>query len=182
MSHVIQAAPSTPDARVVASLSCVTLFWMSSKASARIGELLVSAGLLSRIALDQALQEQETVGGRLGEILVRRGCIHEHDLTQILSNRASVAWVSLDYVDFTRELLSLVPAELAQELNLIPVFFRIERTKEKILYIAVDDPTNISAMEKVALHTGMHVRPLLAPASEIRRTVRQYYFGEEPRE
>ena len=155
---------------------------MSGRAGVRIGELLVNAGLLTRGALDQALQEQETVGGRLGEILVRRGCIHEHELTQILSNRVSVAWVSLGYVEFTRELLSLVPAELAQELNLIPVFFRIERTKEKILYVAVDDPTNFSAMEKVAQHTGMHVRPLLAPASEIRRAVRQQYFGEEPKE
>jgi type IV pilus assembly protein PilB len=147
---------------------------MSGKAGVRIGELLVSAGLLTRNALEQALQEQETLGGRLGEILVRRGCIHEHELTQILSNRASVAWVSLGYVECSRE--------LAQELNLIPVFFRIERTKEKILYVAVDDPTNFSAMEKVAQHTGMHVRPLLAPASEIRRAVRQYYFGEDPRE
>jgi type IV pilus assembly protein PilB len=161
---------------------CVSLIWMSGKVGVRIGELLVSAGLLTRNALEQALQEQETLGGRLGEILVRRGCIHEHELTQILSNRASVAWVSLGYVEFTRELLSLVPAELAQELNLIPVFFRIERTKEKILYVAVDDPTNFSAMEKVAQHTGMHVRPLLAPASEIRRAVRQQYFGEDPRE
>ena len=144
----------------------------------RIGELLVNAGLLTREALAEALYEQETVGGRLGEILVRRGLISEQDLTQILSNRVSVAWVCLDYIEFTRELLSLLPAELAQELNLIPVFFRIEKTREKILYVAVDDPTSIAAMERVAKHTGMHVRPLVAPASEIRRAVRVHYFGE----
>ena len=144
----------------------------------RIGELLVNAGLLTREALAEALYEQESVGGRLGEILVRRGLISEQDLTQILSNRVSVAWVCLDYIEFTRELLSLLPAELAQELNLIPVFFRIEKTREKILYVAVDDPTSIAAMERVAKHTGMHVRPLVAPASEIRRAVRVHYFGE----
>ena len=144
----------------------------------RIGELLVNAGLLTREGLAEALYEQETVGGRLGEILVRRGLISEQDLTQILSNRVSVAWVCLDYIEFTRELLSLLPAELAQELNLIPVFFRIEKSREKILYVAVDDPTSVAAMERVAKHTGMHVRPLVAPASEIRRAVRVHYFGE----
>jgi type IV pilus assembly protein PilB len=143
----------------------------------RIGELLVSAGLLTREDLVESLHEQETQGGRLGEILVRRGLINEHDLTQILSNRVSVAWVSLGYIEFTRELLCLLPAEMAQELNLIPVFFRIEKSKERILYVAVDDPTSVGAMERVARHTGMHVRPLVAPASEIRNAVRLHYFG-----
>jgi len=144
----------------------------------RIGELLVTASLLTREALAEALHEQETQGGRLGEILVRRGLISEYDLTQILSNRVSVAWVCLDYIEFTRELLSLLPAEMAQELNLIPVFFRIEKGRERILYVAVDDPTSVSSMERVAGHTGMHVRPLVAPASEIRAAIRKHYFGE----
>ena len=144
----------------------------------RLGDLLVAGGLISRDALSQALQEQAVSGGRLGEILVRRGLISEQELTQILSNRVSVAWVCLDYIDFTRELLSVVPAELALELNLIPVFFRVEKTKERVLYVAVDDPTSVGAMERVARHTGMHVRPLVAPASEIRHAVRLHYFGQ----
>jgi hypothetical protein len=138
--------------------------------------MLVHAGLLTREDLADALHEQEQRGVKLGEVLVRRGLITEQDLTQILSNRVSVAWVCLDYIDFTRELLSLLPGELALELNLIPVYFRSEQNR-KILYVAVDDPTAISAMERVAVHTGMHVRPLVAPASEIRRAVKQHYFG-----
>lgn len=145
----------------------------------RIGELLVTAGLISQQQLDDALLEQDSQGGRLGEVLVRRGFVNEYDLTQILSNQISVAWVSLAHVEFTRELLSMVPAELAAELNLIPVMFRIGKDKQKILYLAVDDPTNVPAMERVAQQTGTHVRPLIAPTSEIRRAVRQHYFGED---
>lgn len=143
----------------------------------RLGDMLVNAGLVTREDLNDALHEQEERGTKLGEVLVRRGLISEQELTQILSNRVSVAWVCLDYIDFTRELLSLLPGELAQELNVIPVYFRTEKNRQKILYVAVDDPTAIAAMEKVALHTGMHVRPLVAPASEIRRAVRLHYFG-----
>jgi len=144
----------------------------------RLGDMLVHAGLVTREALADALLEQEQLGAKLGEVLVRRGLISEQDLTQIFSNRVSVAWVCLDYIDFTRELLSLVPGELAASLNVIPVYFRAEK-RQKILYIAVDDPTAITAMEQVASHTGMHVRPLVAPASEIRRAVRLHYFGIE---
>ncbi|MET0384481.1 MAG: hypothetical protein ABW321_00915, partial [Polyangiales bacterium] len=67
--------------------------------------------------------------------------------------------------------------ELARSLNLIPVYIRTEKNPQKILYIAVDDPTAIRVMEQVAKHTGMHVRPLVAPASEIRQAVRLHYFG-----
>jgi len=144
----------------------------------RLGDMLVNAGLVTREDLADALHEQEERGTKLGEVLVRRGLISEQELTQILSNRVSVAWVCLDYIDFTRELLSLLPGELALELNLIPVYFRTEKNRQKILYVAVDDPTSIAAMEKVAMHTGMHVRPLVAPASEIRRAVRLHYFGQ----
>jgi len=146
----------------------------------RLGDMLVRAGLITREALADAVQEQEQRGVRLGEVLVRRGLISEHDLTQIFSNRVSVAWVSLDYVEFTRELLGLVPGDMAQELNLIPVYFRTEKNRQKILYVAVDDPTAISAMERVASHTGMHVRPMVAPASEIRRAIRLHYFSNTP--
>ncbi len=145
----------------------------------RIGELLLLAGLLTREQLEDALVAQQELGGRLGEVLVRRGLVTEYDLAQILSNQVSVALVSLPHVEFTRELLSLVPAELAQELNLIPVLFRTGPDKQKILYLAVDDPTNVPAMEKVAQATGMHVRPLVAPASDIKRMIRLHYFGEE---
>jgi hypothetical protein len=65
--------------------------------------MLVNAGLVTREDLAQAQHEQGERGLKLAEVLVRRGLISEHDLTQIVSNRVSVAWVSLDYIEFTRE-------------------------------------------------------------------------------
>jgi hypothetical protein len=123
--------------------------------------------------------DQQAANERLGEILVRKGYVTEGVVTQILSHQLSVAWVSLEHVEFSKELLRLVPGELAQELSIMPVLFRSSEKKEKILYIAVDDPTNIPAMQKISEVTGMHVRPLIAPASEIRRAIRTHYFGGE---
>src|SRR6185436_3950176 len=91
----------------------------------RIGELLVAAGLITVAQLEEALQQQAGGNARLGELLVRRGFVSEAALTQILSNQLSVAWVSLKHVEFRRELLSLIPVELATELSLIPVLFRL---------------------------------------------------------
>ena len=141
----------------------------------RIGELLKAAGLITDAQLGEALAEQARDGARIGEVLVRRHVLTEIQLTQILSNQLSVAWVSLAHVELTDELLILVPVDVAEQHTLIPVHFRLGENKQKILYVAMDDPTDVVAMEHVSRITGMHVRPLIAPPSEIRRQIQARY-------
>lgn len=141
----------------------------------RVGELLKAAGLITNDQLLDALREHERSGLRLGEVLVNRGLVDELQLTQILSNQLSVAWVSLPRVEFSDELLTLVPAEVAEQHTLIPVHFRLGPQRQKILYVAMDDPTNVQAMQHVSRITGMHVRPLIAPPSEIRKQIQARY-------
>jgi type IV pilus assembly protein PilB len=141
----------------------------------RVGELLRAAGLITQDQLQDALREHERSGQRLGEVLVGRGLVDELQLTQILSNQLSVAWVSLPRVDISDELLTLVPQEIAEQHTLIPVHFRVGPQRQKILYVAMDDPTNVAAMQHVSRITGMNVRPLIAPPSEIRRQIQARY-------
>ena len=141
----------------------------------RVGELLKAAGLITNDQLLDALREHERSGLRLGEVLVNRGLVDELQLTQILSNQLSVAWVSLPRVEFSDELLTLVPAEVAEQHTLVPVHFRLGPQRQKILYVAMDDPTNVQAMQHVSRITGMHVRPLIAPPSEIRKQIQARY-------
>jgi len=139
--------------------------------------MLLAAGKISEAVLEEAIRIQKESDKRLGELLVEMGHISELELTQILSNQLSVAWVSLDHVDFTEEILLLVPEEVAREFTLIPVHTRIGEKGEEILYVAMDDPTNVRAMERVSELSNMHVRPMIAPPSEIKRAIDTHYVG-----
>ena len=139
--------------------------------------MLLAAGKITEPVLEEAIRLQKKSDKRLGELLVEMGHISELELTQILSNQLSVAWVSLDHVDFTEEILLLVPEEVAREFTLIPVHTRRGDKGEEILYVAMDDPTNVKAMERVSELSNMHVRPMIAPPSEIRRAIDTYYVG-----
>lgn len=143
----------------------------------RIGDLLKASGLITEEHLQAALREQTESGARIGRILVAHGAVTELQLTQVLSNQLSVAWVSLPHVDLTDELLLLVPHVLAVKHELLPVHFRLGEQKQKILYVAIGDPTNVTAMEEVSRVTGMHVRPLIAPPTEIVRAIDGAYRG-----
>src|SRR6266511_1690525 len=90
----------------------------------RLGQLLVDAHILSADQLEQVLAKQKSDGRRLGTLLVESGLVSETQLTQILSQQLSVPWVSLYHIDFSRQLLDLVPEELAEQHCLIPIFVR----------------------------------------------------------
>lgn len=147
----------------------------------RIGDLLVAAGFITEAQVKDVLSSQKQSGRRFGEEVVARGFVSEVQVTQILSNQLSIPWVSLYHVEFTRDLLNLVPAELAESYCIIPVYVRSLRREGDTLYVAMDDPTNEDALHKVREVSGLPVRAMVAPPSEIRDAISVYYFGQAPR-
>jgi len=146
----------------------------------RLGDMLVAAGLIEQAQLEEALESQKTSGRRLGEELVSLGMITEVQMTQILSNQLSIPWVSLYHVELTRELLNLVPAEMAERFCAIPVYVRHVRREGDTLFVAMDDPTNATAIESLSESAGLPVRPMVAPPNDVRNAIRVYYFGGRP--
>jgi len=148
----------------------------------RLGELLVQSGILSAEKLGEALRLQKDEGGkrRLGQVLVEHGFVDETQLTQVLGRQLAVPWVSLYHVDFSRQLLNLVPREVAEGYGLIPVYVRHVRGQGETLYVATDDPTNDEGLRRVGAYAGLPVRPMIASASDIRAAIRVYYGGGAP--
>ncbi len=143
----------------------------------RLGELLVAAQIITRQQLEGMLEVQKSDGRRIGKLLVEAGLVTETQVTQILSQQLSVPWVSLYHIDFSRQLLDLVPRELAERYNLVPIFVRRVRGLGETLYVAMDDPSDESAQREVSQWCGLPVRAMIAPPSDIRAAIRAYYSG-----
>ncbi len=141
----------------------------------RLGQLLVDAGMLSQQDLDEVLAFQKTDGRRLGTLLVERGHINETQLTQILSHQLSVPWVSLLHIEFSRQLLNLVPHHVAERFCVVPIYVRHVRGQGQTLYVAMDDPSNEEGLRACNEHSGLPVKAMIAPPSDIRNAIRVYY-------
>ncbi len=147
----------------------------------RLGQLLVDAKLITQEALDETLVAQRADGRRLGALLVAKGFVNEVQLTQILSHQLSVPWVSLLHIEFSRQLLNLVPAEVADRYCLVPIYVRHVRGQGETLYIAMDDPSNEEALRACGEHSGLPVRAMIAPPADIRSAIHSYYgLGPKP--
>ncbi len=141
----------------------------------RLGQLLVDAHIVSAEQLEQVLTVQKTDGRRLGTLLVESGLITETQLTQILSQQLSVPWVSLYHIDFSRELLNLIPRDIAEKYCLVPIYIRPVRGQGDTLYVAMDDPMNEEALRDCAASAGLPARPMIAAPSAILKAIRLYY-------
>ena len=141
----------------------------------RLGELLVEAQIITREQLEEVLALQKRDARRLGTLLIESGIVTETQVTQVLSQQLSIPWVSLYHIDFSRQLLDMVPEDLAEKHCLVPIFVRRVRGIGETLYVAMDDPTHDEAKESVASASGLPVRAMIAPPSDIKAAIRVYY-------
>lgn len=145
----------------------------------RLGELLVEANAITSEQLAEVLERQKSDGRRLGTLLAEAGFVTEVQVTQILSQQLSVPWVSLYHIDFSRPLLDLVPKEIAEQFGLVPIFVRRVRGLGNTLYIAMEDPSDDVALQAVQHYSGLPVRCMIAPPSDIRGAIRAYYHNAD---
>jgi tRNA A-37 threonylcarbamoyl transferase component Bud32 len=139
-----------------------------------LGQLLVTAGLLSQRALEEVLSAQKTDGRRLGELLAEQGLVRPHQLAQCLSHQLACPWVSLDRVDIAPEAVETLPRDLALKHHMVPVHLRASKGATA-LYVAMDDPTDDVALAEARVRTGMAVKPMVALVTEIRAALERLY-------
>lgn len=139
----------------------------------RLGDMLIRAGLIDEMQLNAALAHQRQWGGKLGDILVQQDVLDEMMLWRGLSRQLNVPLVSLPEIRILPELLAVMPAEMCERLEIVPL-----ARDERSITIATCDPNNIGALDEVAFRTGLKVKTVLAPAREVEWAIRVGYHSE----
>jgi len=140
--------------------------------SSRLGDILVKNNLITQEQLIKALEEQKLSGGqlRLGTILVKQNLIKEPDLTSFLSKQYGVPTISLADYDIDPAITRIIPAEVVQKYQLIPV-----NRAGATLIVAVSDPSNLFAIEDIKFMTNYNVEMVVASESDIKAAIDKHY-------
>jgi type IV pilus assembly protein PilB len=142
----------------------------TSRGLQKLGEVLVHKDLLTQAQLSEALLQQSESGKRIGTLLVELGLIDERDVVLALAEQLHLEMVDLGKVVPDPEALALLPQTLARSLMAIPV-----RIHSGQLEIAIADPSDQEAADRLRQAAGQNVRLLIAPPSEIRRAIDNSY-------
>jgi type IV pilus assembly protein PilB len=138
----------------------------------RIAELLVRGGIVSRDQLIQAQEKERDNGSSVIRELVRLGFTTEDTLTEFLAKQFSIEKVELNPSEIEDSVFSLVPPQLVQKHQLVPV-----KLLGSTLTVAMADPTDLVAINEVKFITGYGVRVTLAPPSAIKKTLEHRFGG-----
>jgi len=128
-----------------------------SEGRPRIGDLLVDLGFIDEAQLEAALQRQREVGDRLGKILVESAVITEDRLVHALARQLGIDTCDPVVTPIHPRVLELLPPSTCFRHRVLALARKREGDGE-VIYVAMADPLDTTAMEAVRQRVGANVR------------------------
>src|SRR5713226_2615672 len=142
----------------------------------RLGQLLTESKVIDEHQLQSALGHQKQWGGKLGGILVQKGFCKEAEVVRVLAQHLSMPVVQLAGVKIDPRAVKVVSRQVAEKLHVFA--YELSGTgRSEVVTIAMSDPTDLSAVDQLAFHTGKRIKPMLAGDSEIVAAIQKHYGG-----
>lgn len=146
----------------------------------KLGELLVESGVIDDFQLRSALGEQKRWGRRLGITLIKMGFLEEAELVRALATQLDLPVAHLAGKRIHQEVLDLVSPELAEKHMCLPLFVK-EEGGVQTLYVGLEDPCDLTAIDDLTFRTDMRVKPVLVGPSELCEAIDRFYLGRGQR-
>lgn len=139
--------------------------------SLKLGELLISEGIINQDQLDEALKCHVIFGVKLGSSLIELGFVKEDVLLNLLSRKLGVPPVTFEELFHTPpDVIARISPAVAEKFRVIPI-----KLDNKRLHVAMTDPTDLMAQEELAFITGNIIVPAIAPDIQILYALEKYY-------
>ncbi|WP_136515147.1 GspE/PulE/PilB domain-containing protein [Geomonas edaphica] len=144
--------------------------------SAKLGEMLLKVGALTKGQLDQVLKAQVIYGGRIGTNLVEMGLVSEEELAHVLSEQTGAPCVEpFELGELPRDVIKLVPVELVRKYRVVPLALDGKR-----LSLAMANPHDFNAVEEIGFVTGYVVKPRICTELRLNAALERYYRIARP--
>lgn len=136
----------------------------------RIGDRLVSAGLISEDQLEFALKEQKRTGERLGNILRQLNLITEDDLAKALAEAAGIEHISVRTLSIDPNVVTALPEAIARKYKVFPI-----AVEANSITIAMADPLDVGTIDRVQQQARRYVKVVSSTEFDILTTIDKYY-------
>jgi type IV pilus assembly protein PilB len=143
-------------------------------ANQRLGDILLAAQLIDQEQLARALELQPRCRKKLGQILIEIGVVSAEALSFALSLQLGLPHVTLDDLSVDPTVLRAVPEELARRYAVFPI-----RREHNVLTLAISDPFDIEAVDRIRAATGLIIREVIAPTDAINKAIEAHYGSSQ---
>ncbi|MCK4691641.1 MAG: Flp pilus assembly complex ATPase component TadA, partial [Desulfuromonadales bacterium] len=132
----------------------------------QIGRILADMGAIAPAEIDLVLEKQQNSGKRFGAVGVEAGMFSDAELAQALASQFQYDYIDLSEEVLDAELVATLPSDISIKHNLIPL-----KRQGNILVVAIDDPTNVAALDQLELQLGLSLELKIAAKGQIERLI-----------
>jgi type IV pilus assembly protein PilB len=125
--------------------------------------VIVDLGYASREEVEHAIEVARNRGEMTGQVLVESGVMRRDQLARALAERFGVEYVDLSEFAVDMGAVNLVDVSLARRYRAVPVGFMADGA----VVLAMADPTNVLALDEMAMLIGMKVLPAAAAPEDV---------------
>jgi type IV pilus assembly protein PilB len=126
-------------------------------------DVIVDMGLATRKQVEDALESSRISGTTPERALLDSGAITQDALARALAERYGLDHLDLGVFTVDMAAANLVSTTVAKRYQTVPVAFADKRT----LLVAMSDPSNVLAVDDIAIMTGYEIRVAVAPPDDI---------------
>jgi len=126
-------------------------------------DVIVEMGLATRRQVEDALETSRGAGTTPERVLLDQGAISADGLARALAERYGLDHLDLGVLQVDMSAANLVSTTVAKRYQAVPVAFADKRT----LLVAMADPSNVLAVDDIAIMTGYEIRVGVAPPDDI---------------
>lgn len=139
--------------------------------NARVGDILVDAGLVTREEVEAAMAvQQDGRKKRIGELLIERGLINEAQLLSALATKFGMRFVDLENQIPSLDALAVIPQELANHLQVVPL-----QVRKGTLVVATAQPNDPTIGDSLRFTTNRPVELVVARSRQIAQAIERFY-------
>ncbi len=133
------------------------------RSSGFLTDVLVDLGYVPADRARQAIEEARTAGMPPEALLLQHGAINGDQLSRAIAERYGLDHIDLSGYPVDMAAANLIPVATARRYRSLPVGFVDKQT----LLVAMDDPTNVLAVDDIQLATGLDCRVAVAAEEDI---------------
>ena len=126
-------------------------------------DVIVDMGLVAREQVESAIETSRGTGTMPERVLLDSGALTQDGLTRALAERYGFDHLDLGIFSVDMNAANLVSSTAAKRYQAVPVAF----AEEGMLLLAMADPSNVLAVDDIAIMTGYEVRVAVAPPEDI---------------
>ena len=147
------------------------------KEKVRLGDLLVSKGMIDSAQLEEALAAQKGSGKKLGEVLAERHLVTEEQIAEALSEQLGLEVVDLMNISIPEEIIAMVPANVLKKNKVFP--FEYADGNMNVLRVAMVDPMDMYAQDDIAIITNCMIEVAVTTNRNVMMAIDKFFGQDE---